>query len=575
MSDIPSSFFFNFALYLLIPFTFAIFLKKNRISPIIGYMIGGIVLGNFFEGLISHEIINNFAYFGIVFLMFTLGLEIQFGQMVALKKYIIIAGSLQMLITVAVVWILSLFFGFTLVQSLLIGIALSSSSTSLVAKIIQDRGEEGSFHGELAIGILMFQDLAFVPFVIIFNSITSNTVSFMEISKNILIDMVTSSLILWFAYYFGNKIAPLIFNRIAKTSRELLNLFIILFIFVVAYISTLLNIPVLISMFVAGILISQTLEHYHIFSQIRPLRDLLSVIFFIYIGTSIKIGSVGFVLPQILLFGVIVMVSKAIILLVIFLFMRFHSKLAFFLSLFLFQIDEDAFILMSLAYANGIFSEEQYLFIVSVVMLSFLLTPFLIGNKEKLYRMVKSFIGSYIPFLHMFIKHRVDKNLSPIDTLEIRNHVILCGYGRIGSYVGRALMLSNVPFIAIDYNFQTVEKAKRDGVNIIYGDPTDIDILDYAEAEHAVAVVTALPDRFSQETIILNARKLNKNLLIIGRAHRKKDHKRMKDMGVKVVIQPEFEASLSIIKKLLLLKRVPKEDIIQKLHYFKLEQEGI
>jgi CPA2 family monovalent cation:H+ antiporter-2 len=112
-------------------------------------------------------------------------------------------------------------------------------------------------------------------------------------------------------------------------------------------------------------------------------------------------------------------------------------------------------------------------------------------------------------------------------------------------------------------------------VNIIYGDPTDIDILDYAEAEHAVAVVTALPDRFSQETIILNARKLNKNLLIIGRAHRKKDHKRMKDMGVKVVIQPEFEASLSIIKKLLLLKRVPKEDIIQKLHYFKLEQEGI
>jgi CPA2 family monovalent cation:H+ antiporter-2 len=93
MSDIPSSFFFNFALYLLIPFTFAIFLKKNRISPIIGYMIGGIVLGNFFEGLISHEIINNFAYFGIVFLMFTLGLEIQFGQMVALKKYIIIAGS--------------------------------------------------------------------------------------------------------------------------------------------------------------------------------------------------------------------------------------------------------------------------------------------------------------------------------------------------------------------------------------------------------------------------------------------------------------------------------------------------
>jgi CPA2 family monovalent cation:H+ antiporter-2 len=188
----------------------------------------------------------------------------------------------------------------------------------------------------------------------------------------------------------------------------------------------------------------------------------LSVIFFIYIGTSIKIGSVGFVLPQILLFGVIVMVSKAIILLVIFLFMRFHSKLAFFLSLFLFQIDEDAFILMSLAYANGIFSEEQYLFIVSVVMLSFLLTPFLIGNKEKLYRMVKSFIAPISRFSYVH-QAPCGQDLSPIDTLEIRNHVILCGYGRIGSYVGRALMLSNVPFIAIDYNFQTVEKAKGTG----------------------------------------------------------------------------------------------------------------
>ena len=245
------------------------------------------------------------------------------------------------------------------------------------------------------------------------------------------------------------------------------------------------------------------------------------------------------------------------------------------LSLFLFQIDEDAFILMSVAYANKVFTREEYLFVITAVMLSLLVTPFLINGKENAYRFIRALINQYIPFLHTYIKHRLDRNQSPIDTLEIKNHVILCGYGRIGSYVGRALMLSNIPFIAIDYNFRTVEKAKREGINIIYGDPTDMDILDYAETESAVAIVTALPDRFSQETIILNARKLNKSILIIGRVHRKKDHKRMKDMGVRIVVQPEFEASLSIIKKLLLLKRVPKEEIIEKLHYFKLEQEGI
>ena len=282
MSDIPSSFFFNFSLFLLIPFVFALLLKKNRISPIIGYMLGGIVLSNFFDGFISREIINNFAYFGIVFLMFTLGLEIQFDQMIALKKFIVLGGFLQIIISIVALCILSLFFGFSPLQSFLIGIALSSSSTALVAKIIQDRGEEGSFHGELAMGILMFQDLAFIPFVIIFTSITSNNVSLIEISWKILVDMITSGCILWFAYYFGNRIAPFVFNKIAKTSRELLNLFIILTIFVIAYISTLFHIPVLVSIFVAGILVSQTLEHYHIFSQIRPLRDIFAILFFVF-----------------------------------------------------------------------------------------------------------------------------------------------------------------------------------------------------------------------------------------------------------------------------------------------------
>jgi len=575
MSDIPSSFFLNFSLYLLIPFVCALFFRKGRISPIIGYMFGGIVLSNFFDGLISRDIITNFSYFGIVLLMFTLGLEIQFDQMIALRKFIVWGGLLQIVFSIFTISMCSIFFGFTLIQSFLIGIALSSSSTSLVAKIIQDRGEEGSFHGELAMGILMFQDLAFIPFVIIFNSITVKTVSFTEITLRIFVDMLTSGIILWFAYYFGHRVAPYIFNKVARASRELLNLFIILTIFIIAYISTLLHVPVLISMFVAGILVSQTMEHYHIFSQVRPLRDLLSTIFFIYIGTNIKIGMIGFLLPKILTFTVLVMIAKALVILFIFLSMRFHSKLSLYLSLFLFQIDEDAFILMSVAYANKIFSQEEYLFIITAVMISLLCTPFLIGGKERIYRLIREFINKYMPPLHTYIKHHIDRDRSHIEALEIKNHVILCGYGRIGSYVGRALMLSDIPFIAIDYNFQTVEKAKREGINILYGDPTDMDILDYAEAENAVAIVTALPDRFSQETIVLNAKKLNRNILIISRAHRKKDQKRMKDLGVKVVIQPEFEASLSIIRKLLLLKRLPKDEIVKKLHYFKLEQEGI
>ena len=172
--------------------------------------------------------------------------------------------------------------------------------------------------------------------------------------------------------------------------------------------------------------------------------------------------------------------------------------------------------------------------------------------------------------MHTYVTKRIDRDKSTIDSLDIKNHIILCGYGRIGSHVGHALLQAEIPFVAIDYNFATVEKAKALGVNIIYGDPSDIDMLDYAEAENAVAIVLALPDRFAQESIIMNAKKLNKDIVVMSRVHRTIDHKRMKDLGVHVVIQPEFEASLSIIKKIMMLKHIHRDDIINAQSLFRL-----
>jgi len=157
----------------------------------------------------------------------------------------------------------------------------------------------------------------------------------------------------------------------------------------------------------------------------------------------------------------------------------------------------------------------------------------------------------------------------------MKDHVILCGYGRIGAYIGRALQLAHIPFVAIDYNFRIVERARQEGVNIIYGDPTDIDILDYAEAEHASAIVLALPNRFAQETIMMHARHLNRHLIVMSRVHKYADQKRMQDLGAHVVVQPEFEASLSIIRKIMILKKVERDDIVRHIAHFKKEHDGI
>lgn len=575
MGELPASLFFNVSMFLLVPLFVAVVFKKNKISPVVGYMLGGILLTNFFGKFTNHGILDSFAYFGILLLMFTVGLETQFDRMLSLKKYIVYGGVLQLLLSAVFVGLISAFFGFSFMQCFLIGIALSSSSTTVVAKIIQDKGEEGSFVGELAMGILMFQDLAFIPFMVIFNSLTLEHQTPMQIIFKIVGDMVFASLILAFAYYMGKRIAPYLFNRFALLSRELLNLLIILSIFLVAYLSTLLHISPFISIFVAGIIVSQTAEHYHIFSQIRPIRDILSVIFFIYIGMNVNLGVLFPSLLPMLFFVTIVMLGKAMIIFSIFTLFKFHSKLSTYLSLYLFQIDEDAFILMSVAYVNKLFTQEQYMFVISSVLVSLLFTPTLIAKKEQVYKKFWHLISRFLPVVHTYVTKRIDRDKSTIDSLDIKNHIILCGFGRIGSHVGRALLLAEIPFVAIDYNFQTVEKAKKLGVNIIYGDPSDIDMLDYAECESATAIVLALPDRFAQESIVMNAKKLNRHIVVMSRVHRLVDHKRMKDLGVHVIIQPEFEASLSIIKKLMMLKRISKDDILKHIAYFKKEHEGL
>ena len=322
---------------------------------------------------------------------------------------------------------------------------------------------------------------------------------------------------------------------------------------------------------VAGVLLAQTIEHYHIFSEVRPLRNLLGVIFFVYIGSHIKLGMIIYHIPAILLFTLGVVIIKSLIVLVIFLCLRFHSRTSFNLSMYLFQIDEDAFILMSSAYLSKVISLEKYLFVITAVLITFILTPVFIKNKDRSYRSIRSFIKKYFPFLEDFINYRIDTNKSPLDELTMKNHVVICGYGRIGSYIGRSLMMADIPYVAIDYNIFIVEKAKKKGANIIYGDPTDIDILDYAQVDEASIIILAVPERSAQESIVFNARKLNRDIFVISRVHRQSDQVRMKDIGANLVVQPEFEASLSIIKKIYLWHKLDKEDIINKIRRLKVE----
>lgn len=570
MTDIPFNLLFDALIFMLFPLLGGYLAVKYKISPIIGYIIGGIFLHLLIGDKLPKNFINNFSILGLVLLVFTIGLETNFKNLRRFGKFVILGGLLQIVLSAVLIFIIANLFHFTGIESVFFGFAFALSSTAVVSKIIQEKGEENSLLGGLAIGILIFQDLAFIPILIVLSSFGKAT-STLELFQNVILNVGKAAIVLGIVYYVGQKVIPSAFNNIAKVSREVLNLFIIVFILIALAFFSFFGLSSLLAAFIAGILLGQTYEHYHIFSQIRPMRDLLTVVFFVFLGLSVELGFVISHIIPIISFVILIVLIKMSVVLGIYLFFKFHSRTAFALAIFLFQIGEDAFILIFQGLTAGVMRQDTYNFAISVVLITLLLTPFLIANKDLFYKVIRAFIKKYLPFLERYIVFKFDREAPNIDILPLKNHVIICGYGRIGSYIGRALTLANISFIAVDYNFHTVEKAKKEGVNVIYGDPTEVDVLDYAECDSASVLIAAVPESFSQEMIIFNAKRLNPKIIIFTRVHQEKEQRRMKDLGVEVVIQPEFEASLSIIRRILLWKGLDREEIARKIKRLKIE----
>jgi CPA2 family monovalent cation:H+ antiporter-2 len=155
--------------------------------------------------------------------------------------------------------------------------------------------------------------------------------------------------------------------------------------------------------------------------------------------------------------------------------------------------------------------------------------------------------------------------------LPISNHVVICGYGRVGKYIGRALEMAHIPFLVVDYNHATVTELRSKGISVVYGDPADKDVLDYAQVDFARAVIIAIPDRHTQEMIVSNAQTLNRHIRIICRTHHEEDQHYLKALGVQTIVQPEFEAALSVIERLLPEYGVSPNDLSGKISRLKIE----
>lgn len=542
--------------------------KKLRMPLIVGYIVMGFFLGNLFSPVLNRPILTMSADIGVTLLLFTVGLEFSLKKMQHHLRDAFIPAILQIALVTGAFLPLFLVLRFPLPTSVIFALAASFSSTAIVVRLFSEKGEMETNHGRLATAWLIIQDLAIIP-VLIFIPLFSPPVSasIVSIASSLLVGGVKAIFIIGVIVMFGRSVVDRLLSLVSSNAhREVFLLTVVAIVFLVTIVMQWFGVSTAIGAFVAGLLLSEATSHHAVFSEIRPLRDIFAVLFFVSLGLILPLSDILMVLPKLLLITPIAILGKVALVYTLARYFGHHKKTAFLVAVSLSQISEFSFLVAAQGKAIGILSSQDSTLLIAVTFMTILITSPFITRGHTFYLWLHKRLGSFWPGIFPSTESvSIDKDL------PIAGHVVICGYGRVGKYIGRALEMAHIPFVVVDYNHTTVATLRARGFTVVYGDPADREILDFAQVDHARAVVIAIPDRQTQELIIGHTRSLSKRVRIICRTHHEEDQTYLKALGVHTIIQPEFEASLAIVSRLLADFGVSPEDIGGKISRLKIE----
>ncbi len=512
-------------------------LHKVRLPPVIGFLISGVIIGPYGAKLVERvEVVQVLAEVGIILLLFVLGLELSLTKLLEMRRFLLVAGGAQIIMTVFLFTILSLLF-FELNLSIFIGLIAALSSTAIVLKYLFDSGEIDSSHGRVTTGITIFQDLVAIfitPFIPLFLSSNFNP-------SNFLVKLLNSSLILIFVVWASRKLVPPLLFLIAKSRiRDLFIISVLFLCFSVALIVSELGFSLAFGAFVAGLLISESEYSHQVTADIIPFRESLMAIFFVSIGMLLN---VNFLMEN---FRVVVLISLLIILIKILgtslgiLISGGGIKTAFISGILLAPISEFSFVLILLGKKFGLVDDRIYQFFIASAVITMVLSPILFTYVHNL----AAFVGNYIK-----VKDESWERLKRES--ELREHVIIIGFGLNGRSVARVLKGIGIPYVVIELNISTVKKMREVGELIFHGDATSPDVLRKAGIEEAKLMIITISDPVSSKRIVAIARSLNSNIYIIVRTRYVAEVEELRKLGANEVIPEEFEISVEIANRVL------------------------
>lgn len=526
----------------------AIFARGCKLPVFVGYLLGGVVVGGLTAGrLVGDPVIFDAANFGVAMLMFSLGVELSFGVLSSVGWRIVAVAVIQVLVTMGIVTFGSAFLGVSFGTAVFIGAALSLSSTAVVVKFLEESGKMGSQVGQLSITWMLIQDLLVVPFFF-FLPVISGT---QPLGMALFMPLLKTALVVAAVVIFGRKFGKIFLAALSRADAvELFLLGLVVWVLTSAVVSFWLGLTMTLGVFLAGVMLGGSNRETAIVSLTRPMRDLFAAIFFTSLGLFLSPSfAIAFIGP-LLVVTIIILLAKFFISFMTLRLFGYHSRLSLDTAAPMAGVGEFAFVIMGLGRSLGVVSQNVFSFSVGLTLLSIAATPLFTRFSEKwLARMItkKQEQGSESDFIQI----ETDKD----------GHIILCGFGRVGSWVGQALSREGIPFVVIDYHHQALALAEKLGAATVYGDSSDLRSLEKAGVRSAKMVIITLPDRLSQEVVIGLVKKANAQATIVGRAHREVDRRDLTKLGAQTVIEPEFEASLSIIHRVLQSMGKSKEEV--------------
>jgi len=526
-----------------------------RLPPILGYLLVGIVVGpNALAWVPAAAETRHLAEFGIVFLMFSIGLEFSLPQLKSMRRVVFGLGLAQVAITTIGGVVALPLFGYGWPAGLALGGALAMSSTAIVSKMLAERMELAAPHGRAAMGILLFQDLAVVAFLILLPSLDKGGG---ELATALAIAGVKAAVVLTLILFAGQKPMRAWFHVVARQrSSELFMLNLLLITLGLAALTELAGLSLALGAFLAGMLIAETEYRYQVEEDIKPFRDVLLGLFFVTVGMALDVGVVARNLPWVLLLVVVPVVAKFALVVALSRAFGATPGTALRTGFYLAQAGEFALVLLAVATDLRLVGGTMAQIALAAMILSMLSAPLLIHFAEPIVRRFTA---------NDWLARAAQITQIAATTMARQNHVIVCGYGRSGQNLARLLETEEIPYVALDDDPQRVREAAGDGSSVVYGDAGRKEALVAAGLAKARAVVISFADTAVALRILHHVHGVRPDLPVVVRTRDDTELDRLLDAGAAEVVPEVLEGSLMLATHSLLLLGVPLNRVLTRI----------